>query len=356
MREYRVLRMISFYYNYLLLLTLITSFFWWFDWDAPSLVRAVLLLAVPGLILNVHFRRHREEKERQEGKIPTGRVELIPLTGLLAIGSMSDGQANEAAGLFYAAAVVLYFVWRYYSGKYILLYRNPSVSRDTRERAGRKLAPLMLRLAIVAAAATVLLAALTGMLLSAEPRQPDIRQEENEESVESRATPPASREEELKEQLRRRQPEPSLFLIVLRYVVYGLLVVMGLVAVGAVLYWIATRFFRRRTDGGEYYEEITEKRGNEEYTSLAPTGRRKRADFPEGNDGKVRRAFYRRVKKKAAGQRVDASHTARELRREYLQAETDAAPLTALYEKARYSAVSVTDEEIDRWEKGEMDA
>ncbi|MCH5265179.1 MAG: hypothetical protein J1F02_04720 [Lachnospiraceae bacterium] len=368
MKEYRVLRMLSFYCEYLLVLVLFTSWFFWFDGGLSASLMAVILLAVPGLILNFYFKVRKEEKQRQEGKIPSCRLGMVIVAGVVAAPGGIAGLWGEDAGmmysgafagartnilfaeLLYVAALGLYFFWRYYSGKYILLHRNPSVSKDTRERAGKKMVHSLLRLAALAVTVLFVLIVAVSLLPEWKPTlyQPGTGQEEEQEYSESKI-PNSGAGDQIAEQIRQKQAEPGLFLVIIRYIAYGALVLFGLVAVVLILYWIITRFVRKRGDGEEYYEEIVEKNDNEEYSSLVPVRRKAGIVFPEGNDGRIRRVFYRRIKKQAAGRRVDSSQTPQELQQEYLQEERNAGYLTWLYEKARYSPDSVTDEEIARW-------
>ena len=90
----------------------------------------------------------------------------------------------------------------------------------------------------------------------------------------------------------------------------------------------------------------------DEYISLTPVLRRKHS-FPNNANGRIRQVFYRYIRKMAR-QGINPSLTPRELIREYAQT-TDEMEMTdeqrkvaRLYEKARYSAVDCTDDEVDQ--------
>ena len=99
-----------------------------------------------------------------------------------------------------------------------------------------------------------------------------------------------------------------------------------------------------------FEESTVERSHNEEYTRLVPV-MRKDLTFPAGNDGRIRRYFYKEVRKKAGNQEIEKSQTPMELKRTFLEPNAREERLTELYEKARYAKDSVTEEEISRWEK-----
>lgn len=84
---------------------------------------------------------------------------------------------------------------------------------------------------------------------------------------------------------------------------------------------------------------------DEEHIRLVPVAKREKK-FPAGNDGFVRKAFYKQIQAGAQKNSVPCSQTPQELKETYLSGEKADEYLTQLYEKARYAKESVETEEI----------
>lgn len=353
MTEWYKIRVISFYCLYCTILFLFTSFFFWFD--AGLLISWFRLLLL--LVLPVPFfwcsKEKQLEKEKKKGKLPPQSFWGLIAAGIFVApaSAMSEKQDNFwLSCLFFAAAMGLYFAGEYLGGRYLLLYCNPSVSAETRQRCGKNMKKYLLWMAAAGVAALVLVM----FVIQFEPELPE-RQRQKTNTVQQetdRAPDKTSRNEEIREKIRQEEEKESnnLFLVILRYILFIAIVAMGAVVLGYALFRLINYLIRgRRRPVWEFEEVEVEKSDNEIYTRLVPVTRN-RGSFPDGNDGKIRKQFYKEVRRNAGNNEIVCSHTPMELKEDYLTAGEKDAVLTELYEKARYAAESVTEEEIRRWE------
>ncbi|MCH5253150.1 MAG: hypothetical protein J1F22_09300, partial [Lachnospiraceae bacterium] len=148
MKEYRMMRLIAFYYKYLLVVTIISTYFFWFDASAASLMLVIVILALPYLIHTFLFRDKTLEKKVADGKLPGCPFEYLIAATVIAPGIvLSEERVNSLFCCFlYLLALGIFFFNKYYRGKYTLLYRNPSVTENTRKRAENKLRKSFLKL------------------------------------------------------------------------------------------------------------------------------------------------------------------------------------------------------------------
>lgn len=151
----------------------------------------------------------------------------------------------------------------------------------------------------------------------------------------------------------------ELLLRILMRVMQIIIVLLFVIGVVAVLFFLLRKFFRIRLPEFSRVEKIREKHtdGIDEYISLRPAIR-PREEFPGDPNGKIRRYFTRYMKKKSGG-KVDASLTPKEMAEIYLAGEGE--PVTEkerviveLYEKARYSGESCSEEEAEKVRRGSI--
>lgn len=355
MKEYRFMKLLVVYYNYLLVLTFLTSCFFWFDASMKSFLQLVVLLVLPYLVsklkLFLHIGKEKQEVERTGICYGSEWVGI----GILASPGAIVSERTENSFLcciLFIAALGVYLFWRYYRGKYLVLYRNPSVSANTRKRAQERIQNPLIKLVAVGAVLVIFIFVVANFV--PELQIPNVNQErkveEPKEKIKNTPSPQAEMNNTLQEKSEEGKENDSIVWLIIRYAALVLIVLTVIAGVFFVLFQIMMVLMGfRRTESCEYHERMVEKTDNEEYSELIPVAR-KEVSFPSGNDGKVRKLFYRAVRKGAGSKRVENSRTPQELQEKYLLQEKDSELLTELYEKARYSPETVTDEEVSRLE------
>lgn len=348
------MRLMVLYYIYMLVLTVITSYIQWFDADGRSVLLLVILLALPYLAGKYLYRDRALQKKMEKRKAAVCQVEFLAAFGLLSPwgGILSTNTPSQVlCSLFFAAALGIFLYSKYYYGKYLILYCNPSVSESTIKRAeagGRRNLARVLLVSLLAALAMLVAFAL---LPKPQVRPPEWRVQEKKEDTVKKV--PEHRQDEVPEKIREMEEkkEEGIFSMILRYLLL-LVVALGIVFLLGVLVYRLISFLalRRRREYTDYEEKWIEAKDNDEYVELVPVPR-KPLRFPEGNDGRVRKLFYQKVRKGARGKRVEQFRTPVELGEAYLKPDESDSFLVALYEKARYSPDTVSDQEIRQWEQ-----
>lgn len=353
MTEEMKIRIVTFYSYYGIALFVFTLFFYWFDAGDPvSWLWLLLLVGIPFPLLRYRERRRRDS-ERKGRKQAESLFGFLLIAGGMAIpwGILDERSDNFwLACIFYASAVGLCFVGLYLRGRYLILYCNPSVSKETRRRFGDKMKKYGFGMLLLG------LAVLIVCLLAAQ-YEPEIRlqapQKTNTQWQEQeRMEPSAGRQSDRREEVREEQKKQgnNIFLVILRYIVTIAILVMGIVAAVYGLFRLFFFLLRRRKKQVWEFEEIeVAESAREEYTRLVPV-RRKQVSFPAGADGRVRRLFYKEIRRQAGKKEIVLSQTPTELKDSWLKPDPKSELLTELYEKARYAKDSVTSEEISRLE------
>lgn len=355
MTERQKLRIISFYFNYLIVLSAFTSIFYWFDVSQPiSWLRLVLLLGVPVPILWRSKERQREE-EKKENKLPAYHFAFAIIACIIGSPAsiLNEKQDNFwLCCLFFASAIALYLLGEYIRGRYLLLYCNPSVSAETKRRSGKNMKKYLLEMAVAGMVVLLLLL----IFVSYEPEiswqdkpKTNTAQQETDHGPDPVGNGAKERQGKIQEEQEDR--EQNVFLQALRYVLLIAIIAMGAAAVCYGLFRLLFYLIKgRRKTVWEFTEIQTEKRDDEEYTRLVPVVKGE-VRFPAGNDGKIRRQFYKEVRRQAGDHEIVRSKTPVELKEAYFEPNEKETVLTELYEKARYARESVTAEEIRSWEK-----
>lgn len=347
--EFNKIRLADFYFKYLLVITFLTSIFYWFQGDLISWGRLLLVLILP---LPIVWRN----KRKQEEKLPVSHFEILGIVGALILpGTFSQGMHVNAVlcGCFYVAAVFLCFLNKYLRGRYLVLHRNPSASEETKMRAGRFQRRPLMKLVIMGS--VVLLLLLVVSIFAPEMQWQSSERTNREQQEQDNRVEEASnkKEEAVKEKLLEEQEKAANnpWLQLLRYVIIFVVVVLGIFAIAYVLFRFVLYLMRRRRPiTYEYQEQVEEKSDFEEITRLIPVVKHS-AEFLPGRDGQIRKAFYLSVQRGAGKQKVDRTLTPMELRRKYLRESSRNELLTSLYEKARYAKTSVSEEEWKKWEE-----
>ena len=171
------------------------------------------------------------------------------------------------------------------------------------------------------------------------------------EETKEKEEPAAGPESQSRESVVRQQQEEqkgNFWLTLLRYTVLIVLIVAVVILAGyGIFKLICYLVFHRQKPSYEFVEQVTITKEDEEHIRLVPVAKREK-QFPAGNDGFVRKAFYKQIQAGAQKNSVPCSQTPQELKETYLSGEKADEYLTQLYEKARYAKESVETEEIRR--------
>lgn len=159
---------------------------------------------------------------------------------------------------FYGAAICLCFVGEYIRGRYLLLYCNPSVSRETRRRFRVNMRKYLIQMVMVGVVTLVFL--LIFAQYKPEVKMPGRQRTSTvQREKEEKDHPAVSRKEDKRSQVRKEQVEQSsnLFLVILRYVVTVAILAVALVAVAYGLFRLFLFLLRGRRRAVDVFEETT---------------------------------------------------------------------------------------------------
>lgn len=270
MTEFNKMKMTHFYYNYSLLLCFFSSIFNWFNGDLFSWLRFLLLLFVP---LPVVWRNYRKKEER----LPASQFLPLVLMGLFLIPATVQKERIVNTILcccLFAASLFLYFANKYLRGRYTILHCNPSVSEETKKRAGRMQRKPLFKMFFISAVALVLFIFLTVMMPEMEHHGSDRRtNREQQEQDNTRETKPDTNRSEMQRRMQEEQEKAAdnFWLQLLRYVITFAIVVVGIFAIVYAVFRLVLYLLKcRRKLIYEYEEQVDEKTDLEEITRLVP--------------------------------------------------------------------------------------
>ncbi len=355
MKEYRTMRMFVFYYMYLLVIMVFTAYVHWFHADLASTILLIVLLGLPLLAGKFLYRDNVLIRQMENRKGAVCHEEFFGVFFVLSVWGVTGPDITPNYILYCllgCADFGLLLFSKYYYGKYLTLYCNPSVTKTTRMRAERGNRKSFLKIFLISLLAGAFVTAVFIHMPDAEPGKVQIewkRKEKEKSKVQQQS--PANPNPVQKELSQQPRGEESIAARIIRYILL-LTVAFGIafILVFALLKLYSLLFYRRRKGiAYEYQERLVLTKENEEYVELVPVVRKQR-HFPDGNNGKVRRRFYQRVRRGAGKKPVESFRTPQELGEKYLKPGESSSYLIMLYEKARYSPDSVTDEEIRRLE------
>lgn len=348
MTEYNKLYILRFYYHYLLVLTVITSLFFWFQGDIASFLFAGLLLVLPSVFL---FRLKREKEE----KMPNCHPGFLVVVAMVATPGtiVYEGDPNVYFCLFfYTLAAVAVIANGYIKRRYYVLYCNPSVSEETRVLAGKLQKKTLWRIGLFAGIGMLAFVIFFMSMPETQPQKQEkkITQEEKKKMESFQRTEKKSAVQK-KIQEENEKAAANFWLLLLRYISLIVLVFLaGLVVVYGIVCFIRY-LLRRKKDVIIEYEEQREKMTSfQEVISLVPRVRNKEV-FSKGRSGQIRKAFYQYVKIGAGKERVDDTLSPREMNQRYMQDGNRERFLIHLYEKVRYTKNELSEEEWEQWQK-----
>lgn len=357
-------QVIVFLYQYLLVMyLLLTAVIMTGGWFRSFLFFGI---GMAGGYLFVRFRMKYEIKKEQN-QMKERRCHLFFLAAAVFVSFVylvqmqaDHGIQPEAAckillsiQLFSVFAVYLYA--DYFHEKYLTMYANPSVSAETIRRFEKNTWRVLRKKAAVFGGIVLFLLLLASNIETTKVEQQEWQQRP-QKSAEQKSSTKVVKEKKnkAKEVAEKAQRGPfwEMFGKVLLYVMKVVMILLLVLGIVGVVFLLIRKFLSIRLPSFEpVSREERVSGGNDEYTSLRPQNRR-RAVFPADNNGRIRKIFYRYIRK-GAKEKVDVSLTARELARQYgaglETGMTDGEEiLVALYEKARYSGKMCVDEEVER--------
>lgn len=349
-----MMRMLNLFYLYFLVLMLFTAYIHWFDGSVVSVLLLLFLLFFPLLAGKVLYRDKVIVRQMDDRKAAACHVEFFVAFYVLSLGSISSDAtpSDILRSLFGIAAFCIFLYSKYYYGKYLILDCNPNVTKTTQRRAEQGGFKSFIRMFSVSLLLSLAVFALLFLLPDRKPESPGMVKHTVEKEQKPKREP-AVRDTRPSGKIPIEEPEEEKVIsVIIRYILL-LTVLFGIVFIVFMAFYKLITFFtgrRRGTSSYEYREAEVERRGDEEYVALVPVVRRIRR-FPDGNNGRVRRMFYQRVRSGAGKKSVGTCFTPSELKESYLGEGEEAEYLTVLYERARYGESPVTDGEMKRWER-----
>ncbi len=348
MTEYNKLYILRFYYHYLLILTVVTSLFFWFQGDAASFAFAVLLLVLPCVFL-FHLKREKEEK------LPGCHPGFLVLAAMVATPGtiVYEGDPNVyICLLFYTLAAVAVMGNHYIKRRYYVLYCNPSVTEETRISAGKLRKKTLWRMGLFTG--TAMFACV--FLFMSMPEMQLQKQEKKTTQEEKKKIEPVRRTEKKSDVQKKIQEENekatgNFWLQLLRYFcILILLILAALLVVYGIVCLIRRLLHRKKKVIVEYEEQSEKTTPFQDVISLVPRVRNKEM-FSGGRGGQIRKTFYRYVRKGAGKESIDASLSPREMNQRYLADGEKENYLVHLYERVRYMNDEISDEDWEQWQR-----
>lgn len=324
----------------------------------------VIAMALCYFIINFKL-GHKKKRERHPDREKSTHMTVFgAVLGMAAFFHAED--FREQKGLEFVLGELLFFVMilgitavylyaDYFREKYLTMYANPCVNSKTIRRFEKNTGHALKRFLLFFGLGMLMLFFVVSAIQTTEVEYKYEKQEERQirEPVQ-KARPKKDQQKEIQEREKeKRSPFMELLLRILMRVMQIIIVLLFVIGIVAVLFFLLRKFFRIRLPQFSRVEKIREKHtdGIDEYISLRPV-LRPREEFPGDPNGKIRRYFTRYMKKKSGG-KVDASLTPKEMAQMYLAGEGE--PVTEkerviveLYEKARYSGESCSEEEAEK--------
>ncbi|MCM1244652.1 MAG: DUF4129 domain-containing protein [Roseburia sp.] len=335
---------------------------------ADSTVRAYLIfviaMALCYFIANFklgHKKKTEKDPDREK------HCHMTVFGAVLAVAAFFQADDfMEEKGLAFVLGELLFFVLilgitavyiyaDYFREKYLTMYANPCVGKETIRRFEKNTGYALKRVFIAWGLGMLLLFLVVSSISTTDVERTSQRQQ-TEEPVRKAKTDKLKKERQQdieKKEKEERSPFQEMLLRILMLVMQVFLGLLFIVGVATVLFFLLKKFFAIRLPQFSRVEKsrVRQTVGTDEYIPLRPVLRRKE-EFPGDPNGKIRRSFTRYMKKKSGGQ-VDVSLTPEEMAEAYLAGEggnvtEEERGIVELYEKARYSGESCSEEEAER--------
>ncbi len=369
MEEQRRYQVIVFVYHYLVFSFFLVAVTLASGGAAEAWLLFLILMAV---CYFVTMFRMTHENRKKKGEIQEKQNHfstlvlsvIIVLLFVLDIEETTDFWNNFFGGLLIfimgIGVFLLYLYVDYFHEKYLTMYANRCVSKETIHRfEGNTFLALKRGAAVAGIVIGVFFLIVISILsvnveTSAPVQQPaKVSQKEKKDSTKA-AKEKKERLRELDEREKKnRSPFWEMLLKILFRVMQVLIVLLAVTGVAAIVFLLLKRLWSLRMPQFER-RDLRKKmnpEGGDEYISLQPKVRKKYT-FPPDNNGRIRECFSRYVLKRS-DRKVDMSLTPQELLnlscpgKEDPFSEKDKIVFRTLYEKARYSGLMCTGEEAE---------
>ncbi len=354
-------RVITFVFHYLIVTYLLVVFSVLSGGVAQGLLTCVLAAAA-GYFVVGHKWNHIRQKEKEEEKEAQCQIAFCVVAIIVSVGLMGSAQYTYGPSERLSVGSLLliwlllmsifgtYLYAEYYREKYMTMYVNPCVTQETIQRfegnTKRRLRKTFLWGAIAAMLVFTVAATISNVDFAVEKQE---QEKEAKEKKKSKSRPKADPKKDVKE-LEDKKTEPSAawlaFTAILTQIMQIVVLVLVVVGILSVIFIILRNLLSIRLPKYERIEDEEEEEVEtmvEEYISLRPKTNR-REHFSNDSNGKIRRIFYRHIRKQAGKEKIDVSMTPWELANTYITEEQQSA--VEIYEKARYSGEMCSEEEV----------
>ncbi len=330
--------------------------------EAQCLLSFVLTLAAGYFIIN--FKYHHKKK-KDDGTVKEKQAHMgwfvvgLVLSGYLFLMiSIEESAAIGAAGIvvidtMIAATFAVYYYAEYYHQKYLTMYSNPCVNRETIARFEENTKKRLRRPVTIVAIFFVLTIGMTAIMSSVSWDVPagQEREESEEEKEEKNRTFQAGNREHKKMPEIKEEDKNPIWRQIAQIITKVLMVLVAALLVAGILlllFFLFRKIFSVKIPHYESVKKEEEKRREsvEEYTSLQPQVRRGKERFSPDANGQIRRSFYHIVRKQTKDKGVESSMTPREIATAHLTIQQQ--EIVPLYEKARYSGDMCTESEAQK--------
>lgn len=330
-----------------------------------GLVFFVICIAAAYLILRfrMKYRIKKKKEKKREKKNNALFMALILVISFVYMAPAEDSwgyQIDTLGALLLYGTLLSCFAVSLYAGyfqeKYLTMYTNPCVSEETIKRFEENTAFALRKKGIVFGGILLILLIImsgintTGVEYKTQrPLPPEVSQSDSTK-VEEKNERLREIEEKEKENL---SPLREFLLRLLRMLMKIIIILLAVLGIVGVVFLILKKLFSVKLPAISpvRHERRRVTSGIDEYIPLE-TERWSKAEFPADNNGKIRKCFYRYIRKRAK-QEVDVSLTACELVQRYgagedLPLDDKQKELVACYEKARYSGKKCSAQEAEQ--------
>lgn len=348
-----------FLYNYMCLSYLIILF----SMIAGSLKGFVMfvVLAAIGLLLFRFKWDHVSEKEPKKTTEKECHIEVLISICVISVFLMAQFDAyfgnDQVVDLWgklllfclLISCFIIYYYTQYFTKKFLLTFANPCVTRETYSRIGHNQFQAMKRTFITGLILLLILFTMAVTVsIPTDYSTTQVTHTQQKKKVEKKIKKPKQKSaaKRVTDKKEKTNPFIAFLLMILAKFLKILFLVLFILAVVLLVFVVLRRLLSLRVPRFQRVAKVIEldSDGIDEYIPIRSKFY-SNGDFSNDNNGKVRKAFFKLIRKNAK-KRVDTTLTAQEMGREYLR--EDATNVVAIYDKARYSGKMCSDVETNQ--------